>query len=291
MTSLLAGLFLPVVFAQSGYTLAMAAACVSYAAMAAKARISDFQEMTLCSVLVAILFTLSPQGLVGVGGRLGTIAAIAVVIVWGIKAPGVESSIDSRHKKHYISKIHLFRNAVAFIVFIGTGLLLFHQSWRGSDIGSTRLLLGLNLSVFVYGLYLHLRDFFTREIFEDSPDNLVQTVSLFPCAVVGTMLTYYLSATINFGPVTAAGTVGILAALFLDGPYAVLTYTAVFAGMSSPAILPSYYHVFLAGVVVWGVYIICRRIYQGFGSRLGTMAAGSVLIVQLLFWFFGALSF
>ena len=280
LVALSAGVLLPAFFPQNGYTLALAATCVSYAAMAAKSRIGNLQEMFVCSVLVAVLFSLSTNSLVGVGGRLGTIAAITVVIVWGIKTHRRQWIMMAN--KYQIPGSDVLRNGVAFLLFIGTGTLLLYQAWQGAVSNTTRILLVLSVTVFAYGLYLHLIDFFKREIFEKSPDNFAQSVWLFPCAVVGTMLTFYLSYSLHLGPVIASGFVGAMAALLLQGPYAVVTYTAVFAGTSAPSLLPSYYHVFFTGVAVWAIYILCRRIYQGFGSRLGTIAAGSVLMVQFI---------
>jgi len=85
IVTLAAGLTLPFLFPHSGTTLALAATCASYAGMAARSRIRGFWDMSLCSVLTALLFTLTKGALVGIGGRLGTIAAIAVISTWGVR--------------------------------------------------------------------------------------------------------------------------------------------------------------------------------------------------------------
>jgi len=248
--------------------------------MAAKTRISNLKEMTLCSVLVAIIFSLSPESLLGVGGRLGTIAAITVVIVWGLKTFGQDQIVIAPEGQ--TAESHILQNCIALQLFIGVGFLLLSQSWQAAESVPARLAIGVSLSMFGYGLYRYLTDFFRREIFEHSQGNWIEGILLLPCAVVGTGLTYYLSIFLRLGPVLASGIVGVLASLLLHGHYDVLAYTAVFVGMSSSEVLPSVYHVFFASLVVWAVYVTSRRVYQGFGSRLGTMAAGSVLLAQLI---------
>lgn len=85
IVTLAAGLILPRLFPGNGTVFALAATSASYAGMAARARIRGFVDMTICSVLVAALFILTTNAFVGIGGKLGTIAAIAVLITWGVR--------------------------------------------------------------------------------------------------------------------------------------------------------------------------------------------------------------
>ena len=90
-----AGLVLPQLF-DSGTTLAVVATCASYAGMSAKTTITNFIEMGLGSILCGFVFIVSQNALVGHGGRLGTIAAISVITIWGIKQLVAQASIHIR---------------------------------------------------------------------------------------------------------------------------------------------------------------------------------------------------
>lgn len=102
-------------------------------------------------------------------------------------------------------------------------------------------------------------------------------------AVLGTVLTYFLSVTLELGPMVASGLVGLLASLFLPTDLAIVAYTAAFAGMSAGFVLLNYYMVSLTGLLVGVIFIITQPIYQGFGGKLGTIAACSVIITVLIF--------
>jgi hypothetical protein len=80
--TLTAGLLLPNLFEQ-GATLAAIAACASYVSMSANIRLRNSFETAIALLLAAWLFTMSANIFVGVGGKLGTIAAISVMTVWG----------------------------------------------------------------------------------------------------------------------------------------------------------------------------------------------------------------
>lgn len=80
-----AGLILPKIFV-NGYTLALVATCASYAGMSAKIRMTNLWEMGISCILLGLIFVGSSEALVGYGGRLGTIAAISVITVWGAKS-------------------------------------------------------------------------------------------------------------------------------------------------------------------------------------------------------------
>lgn len=85
VVTLAAGILLPRLWPETGYILALSATCASYAGMAARSRITTIGEMCVCSVLVAALFALTQDVFVGIGGKLGTIAGIAVISTWGVR--------------------------------------------------------------------------------------------------------------------------------------------------------------------------------------------------------------
>ncbi len=75
--TLVAGLMLPYFFPLMGGVLATAAACSSYAGMISLENALNPLEMAVISLMTGILFILASSAYPGIGGRLGTIAAIA----------------------------------------------------------------------------------------------------------------------------------------------------------------------------------------------------------------------
>ena len=100
---------------------------------------------------------------------------------------------------------------------------------------------------------------------------------------MGTLLTYYLSIALGLGAVVASGLVGIIASLFLPTDLSIVAYTSAFAGMSSALVLVTYPMVIVSGVLVGGIFILTQPVYQGFGGKLGTIAACAVIITVKLF--------
>lgn len=83
--TLAAGLILPYFFPATGTQLAVAAACVSYAGMISVENALNLWEMAIISLLTGILFVAASSAYVGIGGRLGTIAAISCFAWLGFK--------------------------------------------------------------------------------------------------------------------------------------------------------------------------------------------------------------
>ncbi|SHK17320.1 hypothetical protein SAMN02745227_01703 [Anaerobranca californiensis DSM 14826] len=103
---------------------------------------------------------------------------------------------------------------------------------------------------------------------------------------IATIVTYYLSINLGLGAVVASGIVGLSVALFLPTDLSIVAYTAAFAGMSSAQVLASYPMVAFAGLLVGIIFIITQPLYQGFGGKLGTIAACAVFITARLFRLF-----
>jgi len=80
--TLTAGLVLPNMFDQ-GNDLVAVAACGSYVSMSATIRLRNVLETCFALTFAALLFVASTQIFVGVGGKLGTIAAVSVMTVLG----------------------------------------------------------------------------------------------------------------------------------------------------------------------------------------------------------------
>lgn len=75
--TLVSGLILPYFFPSMGAMLASSAACSSYAGMISLENALNPLEMAVISLMTGILFIVASKAYPGIGGRLGTIAAIA----------------------------------------------------------------------------------------------------------------------------------------------------------------------------------------------------------------------
>ena len=83
--TLVSGLMLPYFFPSIGSTLAVAAACSSYAGMISLENALNLFEMAVISLMTGILFIAARSAYPGIGGRLGTIAAISCFAWLGFK--------------------------------------------------------------------------------------------------------------------------------------------------------------------------------------------------------------
>lgn len=85
IVTLVSGLMLPYFFPNMGGLLAAAAACASYAGMISVENALNLLEMAVISLMTGILFVAANSAYIGIGGRLGTIAAIACFAWLGFK--------------------------------------------------------------------------------------------------------------------------------------------------------------------------------------------------------------
>lgn len=83
--TLISGLMLPYFFPLIGNELAIAAACSSYAGMISLENALNLFEMVIISLMTGILFIATKSAYPGIGGRLGTIAAISCIAWLGFK--------------------------------------------------------------------------------------------------------------------------------------------------------------------------------------------------------------
>jgi len=160
---------------------------------------------------------------------------------------------------------------VSLFIISALRLELYHQ-----------LTLMLLLGLFVYGLYLYVVSFFAREIHEPLVETQSENIKLLVTAMIATFVTYMLNVQLGFGAVVASGLVGLISSCLLPAPLSVMAYTGAFVGMSSATRFPNVWYTIVAGCVVGLVYILTRRVYQGFGGRLGTVAAVSVILASAL---------
>lgn len=84
IVTLLSGIFLPH-FLENGGVLAVVATCGSYAAMVSQEKFPTIKDMVFVGIICSTVFILAGDVYVGVGGRLGAIAAISGFTWLGIK--------------------------------------------------------------------------------------------------------------------------------------------------------------------------------------------------------------
>lgn len=94
--TLVSGIMLPHFFPSMGTTLVTAAACSSYAGMITVENALNIREMAIISLMTGILYIAANSGYIGIGGRLGTIAAISCFAWLGFKKAfiGIEELFD-----------------------------------------------------------------------------------------------------------------------------------------------------------------------------------------------------
>lgn len=94
--TLVSGIMLPHFFPNMGATLVTAAACSSYAGMITVENALNIREMAIISLMTGILYIAANSAYIGIGGRLGTIAAISCFAWLGFKKAfiGIEELFD-----------------------------------------------------------------------------------------------------------------------------------------------------------------------------------------------------
>jgi ABC-type polysaccharide/polyol phosphate export permease len=97
IVTLSSGLLLPYFFTE-GATLALVATTASYAAMVSEAKFPKLIEMVGVGAICGLVFSLTHDVFVGVGGRLGSIAAIS-----GLSWLGLKQIIDKFKKQNQVT--------------------------------------------------------------------------------------------------------------------------------------------------------------------------------------------
>ena len=85
VVTLISGLLFPNLLAEEGMLLATVATAGSYAAMVSKEKFPRLVDMIFVGVFCGVIFLLTQEVFVGVGGRLGSIAAISCFSWLGLK--------------------------------------------------------------------------------------------------------------------------------------------------------------------------------------------------------------
>ena len=103
VVTLVSGIFLPHFLGEFGTSLMVVAACSSYAGMVAVKNIPNIWEMIVVSTITAILFILASSAYLGVGGRLGTIAALSCFTWIGFKKFVYATNLNVKNTLKYKS--------------------------------------------------------------------------------------------------------------------------------------------------------------------------------------------
>ena len=85
IVTLISGIVFPYFFPEIGGKLMLVAACASYAGMVSVKHVPKLWEMSIISIMTGCLFIITILAYEGVGGRLGTIAAISCITWIGFK--------------------------------------------------------------------------------------------------------------------------------------------------------------------------------------------------------------
>lgn len=85
IVTLASGILLPYIFSDGGALLAAVATSGSYAAMVSQEKFPRLRDMVFVGILCGVVFLLTQDVFVGVGGRLGSIAAISGFTWLGMK--------------------------------------------------------------------------------------------------------------------------------------------------------------------------------------------------------------
>ncbi len=90
--TLVSGIIFPYFFPSMGTTLMVVAACASYGGMVSRKNAPSLIDMIMISSIIGLLFTLTTTAYAGVGGRLGTIAAISCFTWIGVRNSAVAAN-------------------------------------------------------------------------------------------------------------------------------------------------------------------------------------------------------
>lgn len=101
--TLISGILFPYLFPAMGTTLMVVAACSSYGGMVSKKNAPTMLDSVMISAIIGLLFVITASAYAGIGGRLGTIAAISCFSWIGIKKSAQTVRKSCQHDPYYKS--------------------------------------------------------------------------------------------------------------------------------------------------------------------------------------------
>ncbi len=110
----------------------------------------------------------------------------------------------------------------------------------------------------------------------ESRDQLIRSAAI---SLFGAFFTFVFSTRLGLGAVVASAIVGLMGAQLFKGRDQVVMYLGAFVGMSALARFPSYLPLIIAGLLGGLFFELADESWPGVGGRLGTIAAGAVVVV------------
>ncbi len=106
------------------------------------------------------------------------------------------------------------------------------------------------------------------------------SLKLFLSLVVGSLITYGLSVYARLGSVVASGLVTLIGGILVPSLGPAITCGS-FVGMTSPSLLGPF-ELLLAACIAGLVYLVAADVFNGFGGKLGTIAATGTTLTAIL---------
>lgn len=168
------------------------------------------------------------------------------------------------------------------LMLLGKAVVLFivsvFESLRNDGFELTSLLILFLTGLLIFEGYKEIKNRINSIKYTKNDENERWLIKLadFLAVVVSAIVTFYLNNHVGLGAVVAAGIVGILG--FVVAPkYEMPIYCGSFVGMSSANVY-DFEHLLIASVLAGIIFVITKRVFKGFGGKLGTVALiGAVL--------------
>lgn len=110
----------------------------------------------------------------------------------------------------------------------------------------------------------------------ESRDQLIRSAAI---SLFGSFFTFVFSTHLGLGAVVASALVGLVGAQLFKGRDQVVMYLGAFVGMSALTRFPTYLPLIIAGLLGGLFFELADESWPGVGGRLGTLAAGAVVVV------------
>ncbi len=166
-----------------------------------------------------------------------------------------------------------FITLLLFIVSFGESLNHNHAM----SVFKLLVLLALAYKLFMEGRDALVKNNHSLRVSFDKKDAFFTFASVF----IGTLVTFVINTELGLGPVVAASTVAILATLIFP-KYDVPIYCGAFVGMACPFIFYNYILISIAGTAAGIVFIISKKVLNGYGGKLGTIAFTGCVTTTLI---------
>jgi len=172
----------------------------------------------------------------------------------------------------------LVLGAMALTVYAGGALVASGSFGPAELMRSEQIIMAAVLGVWVLGfVYASVREWKARpapSLLLEFPTDALNFLAVF----VGAVLTYWIS--IDMGAVVASALVGVCAATLFKAQ-AVPAFAGSFVGMASPELF-GYSGIVLAGVIAGLVFVAGKRVFNGYGGKLGTTAWSGCLLAAFI---------